>query len=103
MTTAMTNDALETLRQRRSMGESLGKLAREAGLPWQRLWGLLYPSAPAGDQPALQCNAAAGSLTEKYRPTSLDAIWGQQAVVKILRKFASAPYPSAFIFEGQTG
>lgn len=42
-------------------------------------------------------------MTEKYRPTSLDAIWGQEAVVKVLRKFADQPYPTAFIFEGQTG
>src|ERR1017187_9810901 len=100
---ALNDTILDTIRQRRSTGESLGKLAREAGLPWQRLWTMLYPSAPAGEQPALQCNAAAGSLTEKYRPTSLDAIWGQGQVVKVLRKFAANPHPAAFIFEGETG
>jgi DNA polymerase III delta prime subunit len=42
-------------------------------------------------------------LTEKYRPTCLDAIFGQADVVKILRKFAKSPHPTAFIFEGETG
>jgi len=95
---------LETVRTRRSAGESLGSLAREVGLSWQRLWTMLYPSAPGpGKLPALRPNAKAGSLTEKYRPTSLDAIWGQEQVVKVLRSFAAAPYPTAFVFEGETG
>lgn len=100
---ALNDNILDTIRQRRSTGESLGKLAREAGVSWQWLWTMLYPSAPAGEQPVLQCNAAAGSLTEKYRPTSLEAIWGQGQVVKVLRKFAADPHPAAFIFEGETG
>jgi DNA polymerase III delta prime subunit len=31
------------------------------------------------------------------------AIWGQEAVVKHLAKFAEAPFPTAFLFEGETG
>jgi replication-associated recombination protein RarA len=94
---------LDTIRQRRAASENLGKLAKEAGLPWQRLWTLLYPSAPTSKQPTVKANMAAGSLTEKYRPTSLDAIWGQEQAVKVLRKFAAKPYPAAFIFDGETG
>jgi replication-associated recombination protein RarA len=101
--TTLDISTLDALRQRRSTGESLSRLAGEVGLPWQRLWTMLYPSAPTGKQPALQCNAAAGSLTEKYRPTSLGAIWGQDTVVKVLRKFAANPHPAAFIFDGETG
>ena len=48
-------------------------------------------------------SAQGKSLTEKYRPTSLDTIWGQDAAVKVLRKFAAAPYSACFIFEGDTG
>jgi replication-associated recombination protein RarA len=102
MTTLEISD-LDTIRQRRSAGENLGKLAKEVGLPWQRLWGMLYPTAPAGASHKLQATVPAGPLTEKYRPTSLDAIWGQDQVVKVLRKFAANPYPAAFIFEGETG
>jgi replication-associated recombination protein RarA len=102
MTTLQISD-LDTIRQRRSAGENLGKLAKEVGLPWQRLWGMLYPSAPAADRHKLQVTAPSGPLTEKYRPTSLDAIWGQDTVVKVLRKFAANPYPAAFIFAGETG
>jgi replication-associated recombination protein RarA len=94
---------LDTIRQRRSAGESLSRLAGEVGLSWQRLWTMLYPSAPAGNQPTIQANPGAGALTEKYRPASLGAIWGQDAVVKVLRKFTANPHPAAFIFEGETG
>ena len=113
-TTAVIDDGVvQSLRTRRSAGESLGKLAKELGLPWQRLWSMLYPSplrsavaspsASAARSPVLRPNVSAGSLTEKYRPTSLDTIWGQDAAVKVLRNFAAAPHPAAFIFEGETG
>lgn len=61
MTTLTTLDSnvLDTIRQRRTAGETLGKLAREIGLPWQRLWTLLYPSAPAAHWPVLRPNAQA--------------------------------------------
>lgn len=103
-TLALDEDVLQAVRHRRSAGESLGKLAKEIGLPWQRLWTMLYqPGASAAHWPTIRHNAKAGSLTEKYRPTSLNAIWGQDVVVKVLRKFAAEPYSSAFIFEGETG
>ena len=103
-TLAIDANVLESVRTRRSAGESLGKLAREVGLSWQRLWTLLYPTAPpAKHWPAIRPNAASGSLTEKYRPTSLDTLWGQEDVVKVLRKFAASPYPTAFVFDGETG
>jgi replication-associated recombination protein RarA len=101
---AINATVLESLRTRRSAGESLGRLAKEIGLPWQRLWTLLYPAGPkVKSWPTVRPNSQAGSLTERYRPTSLDAIWGQDAVVNVLRRFAANPYPSAFIFEGETG
>jgi replication-associated recombination protein RarA len=89
--------------ERRAAGESLKSLAAEVGLSWQRLWTLLYPTAPVGKLPVVRPIVSAGSLTEKYRPVSLDAIWGQPSAVKVLRKFAANPYPTAFIFEGATG
>ncbi len=53
-TLALDETMLQTVRQRRSAGESLGSLAREAGLSWQRLWTMLYPPAPAGNQPTVR-------------------------------------------------
>ncbi|MCE5280319.1 MAG: AAA family ATPase [Planctomycetaceae bacterium] len=97
--TSIDQSLLDTIRQRRTAGENLAALAREAGLTWQRLWTLLYP---AEHLPTLQPSGT-GALTEKYRPTSLDSIWGQDEVVTFLRKFAAAPYPTAMIFEGETG
>jgi replication-associated recombination protein RarA len=102
--TTLTTDIVEKLRQRRSAGEPIKTLASEVGMTWQRLWGLLTPAGPkVKTWPTVRPNVKAGSLTERYRPTSLDTIWGQDAVVKVLRKFAANPYPAAFIFEGQTG
>lgn len=57
---ALNDDVLQAVRHRRSAGESLGKLAREIGLPWQRLWTMLY-------QPAA---AAAVEKLPLVRPTS---------------------------------
>lgn len=105
--TTLTTQALEKFRTRRSAGESLAKLAAEAGLTWQRLWGMLY--APTQDRPAsrafpkIAATAKDGPLTERYRPTSLDTLWGQEHVVKVLRKFVANPHPAAFIFQGETG
>jgi replication-associated recombination protein RarA len=102
--TALTTDIVEKLRQRRSAGEPIKTLASEVGMTWQRLWGLLTPAAPkVKSWPAIRPNVKAGSLTERYRPTSLDTIWGQEQVVTVLHRFAANPYPAAFIFEGQTG
>ena len=44
---ALDESMLEATRHRRSAGESLGVLARELGLSWQRLWGILRGRAPA--------------------------------------------------------
>jgi replication-associated recombination protein RarA len=101
---ALDEDVLQAVRHRRCAGESLGRLAKEIGLPWQRLWMLLYPTAPkVKSWPTIRPNSQAGSLTERYRPLALDAIWGQDEVVKLLCMFAANPYPTAFIFEGETG
>ncbi|MCY2924949.1 MAG: hypothetical protein NT031_05835, partial [Planctomycetota bacterium] len=91
MTAVISETTLETLRQRRTAGESFKTLAQEAGIPWQRLWGLLL--GPMEKGPMLRVNPKAGSLTEKYRPTSLDSIWGQQRVVDFLKRYAAHPYP----------
>jgi hypothetical protein len=99
----------------------MAALARELGLSWQRLWTMLY-QPPGGTGfpacasatgknaratkdtwPALQVTTGAHSLVERYRPTRLEAIWGQEAVVEVLSKFAKDPYSTAFIFEGYTG
>ena len=102
--TTLTTDILETLRQRRTAGEPIKSLAVETGLSWQRLWGLLrQPSSPMAATPIVKARAGAGSLVEKYRPTALDALWGQPLVVKVLQKFAASPHSSAFLFEGDTG
>jgi replication-associated recombination protein RarA len=103
MTATATIPDLEAIRLRRAAGENLSNLAKEAGIPWQRLWGILNPPAAPVTRYTLQAMSPSGPLTEKYRPTSLDAIWGQDTVVKVLRKFAAAPHPTAFIFEGETG
>jgi replication-associated recombination protein RarA len=103
----MTTQVLEQIRQRRTGGESMKSLAGEVGLTWQRLWGMLYAptqGCPAAAYfPTIQASTKDGPLTERYRPTSLDALWGQEAVVKVLRKFLEKPHPAAFIFEGETG
>ena len=101
--TALTIDTLETLRRRRSAGESFGKLGREVGLPWQRLWSMLYPSPRVSPWPVVWPNRKAGPLTERYRPPSLDAIWGQDEIVKFLCMFAAKPFSTAMLFEGETG
>ena len=103
--TVIDQSVLQRVRQRRSAGESLKTLAAEVGLTWQRLWGLLYsqPSQKGQHLPRLEATCAGGRLTEKYRPLSLDAIWGQESVVKVLTKFASQPYSTSMLFEGPTG
>ncbi|MBE3123229.1 MAG: AAA family ATPase [Acidobacteria bacterium] len=100
-TIALPNDVIKAMRKRVKAGETLGLLAREAGLSWQKLWGFLYSSTPPRG-PVLTVTGK-GALTEKYRPTSLKAIWGQEAVVKWLKNFADFPYPTALLFEGETG
>lgn len=76
----LSEDALQTVRSRRSAGESLKSLAAELGLSWQRLWGLLYSQPPTAPPlveqhlPRLVAACAGGRLTEKCRPLSLDAM-----------------------------
>lgn len=43
------------------------------------------------------------SLTEKYRPQSFRAVVGQKAAIDQLKAFVAAPYPTAFVFAGETG
>ncbi|MBI5725035.1 MAG: hypothetical protein HZA50_13825 [Planctomycetes bacterium] len=97
--TALNEIMLEKMRRRRSAGESVGELAREVGMSWQRLWSLIYPN---GCKPG-PAPRGSGPLTERYRPLSLEAIRGQESVVESLRKFLAEPYPAAFMFEGDTG
>lgn len=53
------------------------------------------PSQPGFDFPR--------SLTEKYRPRSLDAFVGLEKPRKILSKLAANPFPSAWLFVGPSG
>src|SRR6202166_4411896 len=43
------------------------------------------------------------SLAEKYRPRAIAEFVGLEKPKKILAKFASAPYPSAWLFVGPSG
>ena len=43
------------------------------------------------------------SLSEKYRPRTVAEFVGLEKPKKILAKFASAPYPSAWLFVGPSG
>jgi hypothetical protein len=92
---------LTQLRQRRSAGESRAKLATEAGLTGQRLWEMLYarthgcPGKGPSAFPKIAASAKDGPLTERYRLTSLDTLWGQEPVVKVLRNFVAKPHPAA--------
>ena len=42
-------------------------------------------------------------LCRKYRPRTLDDILGQPDVVRALKLFVAEPYPSAFLFHGESG
>jgi len=128
MTTLLTESVLDVLRERRSAGESLKALALELGITWQKLdkairHGLrldatqrtisaagyapeavttvLRPSLVVG-QTGIRPSGV-GPLTEKYRPRTLDTLWGQAEIVATLRTFVANPLPTAFIFEGETG
>src|SRR5215472_10966082 len=43
------------------------------------------------------------SLTEKYRPGTIDAFAGLDKPKRILAKFAAAPYPASWLFVGPPG
>jgi len=118
MTTLLTESILFSVRQRRSAGESLKAMAAEFGITWQKLekaarHGLRLDatrqtiptarSAPEAVTAISQAFMGAGPLTEKYRPRTLDTLWGQARIVASLRTFLASPYPAAFVFEGETG
>ena len=88
------------LQERRSAGEKLSVLAKELGMSWQKLWGILQPSV----KPQATVKPRNGlSLVERYRPLYLQSLCGQDEVVKVLHGFSKAPTSLAFIFEGATG
>jgi replication-associated recombination protein RarA len=113
--TTLNTIQIEDLRQRLNGGCKIRDLAREAGISWQKLWGML--KTPSGDngnatkppagapssQPSIIPNPDATSLSEKYRPRRLDQLWGQDEAVAILRRFCGHPCPRAFLFGGPTG
>jgi hypothetical protein len=118
MTAMLTESTLDTIRQRRSAGESLKALALELGVTWQKLDKAIrnglrrevtqkdiphIGSHPEADMAVLRASTGAGPLTEKYRPRTLDAVWGQDKAVATLRAFVANPYSTAFVFEGDTG
>ena len=47
--------------------------------------------------------ASAGPLVDKYRPSRLSEVRGQNDAIALLQSFAAAPYPAAFLFHGPTG
>ena len=116
----MTVTLMDTMRKRRANGASVKDLAAEVGVTWQRLdkalrHGTPLQGATLDPEPsprngtshravtALLEPGKTGSLTERYRPRTLNGIWGQEAAVRFLKKFAAKPYPAAFLFEGETG
>ena len=48
-------------------------------------------------------DAPAAALVDRYRPRTLAAIRGQDAIVRALRRYAAAPVPVGMVFEGATG
>jgi replication-associated recombination protein RarA len=44
-----------------------------------------------------------GALVERYKPRTLDDVYGQSWIVDQLRDFASRPHCGAFLFSGATG
>ena len=109
MTTALLEspEVLAGLRRRRDAGENMAALAAEVGVTWQRLWGLLKGPATAGtrsaaSEPVVEAHGS-GPLVERYRPLTFLAMWGQKDAVRLLKHFAKEPYPTAFLFGGETG
>ena len=46
---------------------------------------------------------ASAPLVQQYRPTRLADVRGQAPVLTQLRRYCAAPYPTAFLFHGETG
>ncbi len=88
-----------------------GKVQPQAGEPKPREPQPEEPQAEAPVEVAAlhpecferQSPAQATSLVTKYRPTRLDEVLGQEAVVASLKTFAANPYPAAFLFHGESG
>jgi DNA polymerase III delta prime subunit len=107
----LTRDMLPRLRRRRAAGEGVKAMATELGVTWQKLDKALRNGLPKGRDrkttgrktSAPGAVKAPGTLVERYRPRTLDEIVGQDAAVRALKRFARAPYPAAFLFEGATG
>lgn len=104
MSTLTLNErVLSDLRRRRAAGEQVSKLAREIGVAWQRLDKALRNGLCRERAPRLQARLGQGTLTEKYRPSRLDGLFGQPVAVRFLRKFVASPCSIALVFEGETG
>ena len=124
MTVALSQETIVAARHRRREGESLKTLAAEFGVTWQKLdkairHGLRKGADPGHPRPAQTFPEATETvpkaileaisdtrplpLVEKYRPRTLAGVWGQPKAVTLLRRFAKGPYPTAFLFEGETG
>ena len=103
-TNVLDPQALTSIRARLQAGAMLRDLAKEAGLSWQRLHGLIYKGLPTGGSgPRLHARKTTGPLSEKYRPVTLADLVGQPEAVDVLTKFAQAPHSASFLFDGETG
>lgn len=115
---------LAEMRARRSSGEPVKKLAEEVGWTWQKLDKSLRNGLRSGDVPTIRIvksgapsidwnvpaatvklcvDPKAQRLVEKYRPNSVDSLCGQKTVMAKLGKFVKQPYPTSFVFYGDTG
>jgi len=65
--TTIPADVLATLHQRRAAGESLASLAKELGIPWQRLWVLLVSTQPKVELPATRPTNAKQPAARTHR------------------------------------
>ena len=97
-TIALSESVLTALRRRRSAGESVKAMATEVGVTWQKLDKALRH----GSKPAVSA-ALVGAMTERYRPRTLASVFGQPAAMRTLRGLVANPYPTALLFEGETG
>jgi replication-associated recombination protein RarA len=123
-TTTLDADVVAAMRERRAGGESVKSLADELGVTWQKLDKAIRHGSPRRPDPGHprpirtfpKANQAVPKarleairdarpvpLVEKYRPRTLKGVWGQPRAVTLLKRFARAPHPAAFLFEGETG
>jgi len=86
-----------------SAGIELARLDRR-GVPKSQTSAIWGPRPGRGSRSCLSAGGdPRGPLVERYRPRRLEQIWGQEPVVRYLRRFAANPYSAAFLFEGTTG